>query len=86
MSPEERTKAFMEKIADFDLDDETRTEVENVIADFVKEVRNAAAELRKSGADQEAIETKRKEFEACNRRPIDRSANCSAKPSRPVPV
>ena len=59
-SPEERTKATMERMAQFDLTGPTRTSVEAIFTDFFKAQQSAQQEFRSTGADRPAFIEKRK--------------------------
>ena len=61
-TPEERTKAMIEKMAPLNLDAATKAKADVIIADFNKESQKANDELRAAGADREAMQAKRKEF------------------------
>lgn len=62
-TPEERTKATMEKLAIFSLDSAAKTSTEKVIADFNNTQQKAMEEMRASGSmDREAMMAKRKEL------------------------
>ena len=62
-TPEERTKATMEKLAIFSLDSAAKTSTEKVIADFNNTQQKAMEEMRASGnMDREAMMAKRKEL------------------------
>ena len=63
MTPEERTKATMEKMAPLNLDADAKTKTEAVIADFYNGQQKAMEEMRTSGSmDREAMMAKRKEL------------------------
>jgi acyl-CoA reductase-like NAD-dependent aldehyde dehydrogenase len=62
MTPEERTKATMEKMAPLKLDDATKAKVEAVIADFNNTSQKEMAAIRESGGDRDAMMAKRKEL------------------------
>lgn len=61
-TPEERTKAMIEKMAPLNLDAATQEKANGIIADFNKESQKANDELRAAGADRETMQAKRKEF------------------------
>lgn len=61
-TPEERTKAMIEKMAPLNLDAATKEKADGIIADFNKESQKASEELRAAGADREAMQAKRKEI------------------------
>jgi hypothetical protein len=62
MTPEERIKFTIEKMAPLNLDAATKAKSDAIITDFVNESQKAMDELRASGADREAMMAKRKEF------------------------
>lgn len=61
-TPEERTKATMEKMAPLNLDAEAKAKTEAIITEFNTASQKAMTELRESGADREAMMAKRKEL------------------------
>lgn len=61
-TPEERTKAMIEKMAPLNLDAATKAKADVIIADFNKDSQKAMDELRAAGAEREAMQAKRKEF------------------------
>ena len=62
-TPEERTKAAIEKMAPLNLDAETKTKTEVILADYFNTQQKAMDEMRASGSfDREAWGVKRKEF------------------------
>jgi len=62
-TPEERTKATMEKMAPLNLDADAKNKTEVVMADFNKAQQKAMEEMRASGSmDREAMMAKRKEL------------------------
>lgn len=62
-TPEERTKATMEKMAPLNLDVDAKKKTEIVIADFNNAQQKAIEEMRASGSmDREAMMAKRKEL------------------------
>ncbi len=62
-TPEERTKATMEKLAAFNLKEETRTQVETVFTDFHKAQQTARQEMRAAGNnDRNAMMEKNKQL------------------------
>jgi cell fate (sporulation/competence/biofilm development) regulator YlbF (YheA/YmcA/DUF963 family) len=62
-TPEERTKATMEKMAPLNLDVDAKKKTEVVITDFNNEQQKAMEEMRASGTiDREAMMAKRKEL------------------------
>ena len=63
MTPEERTKFTMEKMAPLNLSAEAKTKTEVVIAEFNTKGQKAMEEMRASGStDREAMMAKRKEL------------------------
>lgn len=62
MTPEERTKATMEKMAPLNLSDEVKAKVEVIIADFNNNSQKEMAAIRESGGDRDAMMAKRKEL------------------------
>lgn len=62
-TPEERTKATMEKLAVLNLDADAKTKTEAVIGDFNNVQQKAMEEMRASGTmDRDAMMAKRKEL------------------------
>ena len=62
-TPEERTKATMEKLAVLNLDADAKTKTEVVITDFNNAQQKAMEEMRASGSfDRDAMMAKRKEL------------------------
>ena len=62
-TPEERTKATIEKMAPLNLDSTTKAKTEVIIADFYNALQKSMEEMRASGAmDREAMMAKRKEL------------------------
>ncbi|MEP7164970.1 MAG: hypothetical protein ABI741_09750 [Ferruginibacter sp.] len=62
-TPEDRTKAAMEKMAPLNLDADTKAKTEVIMADFYTSQQNAMREMRASGTmDREAMSAKRKEL------------------------
>jgi len=61
-TPEERTKATMEKMALLNLDAEAKAKTEIIISEFNTASQKAMTELRESGADRETMMAKRKEL------------------------
>ena len=62
-TPEERTKATMEKLAVLNLDSDTKAKTETIFADFNNTSQKAMEEMRASGSmDREAFQAKRKEM------------------------
>jgi len=62
-TPEERTKATIEKMAPLNLDADTKAKTEVIIAEFYNAQQKAMEEMRASGSmDREAMQAKRKEL------------------------
>ncbi|MBK8494222.1 MAG: hypothetical protein WAR78_04605 [Ferruginibacter sp.] len=61
-TPEERTKATMEKMAPLNLDAEAKAKTEIIISEFNTASQKMMTELRESGADRETMMAKRKEL------------------------
>lgn len=62
-TPEERTKATMEKMAPLNLDADSKTKTEGIFTDFYKAQQTAMEEMRSSGSfDRVAFGAKRKEL------------------------
>ena len=65
LTPEERAKATMEKMAPLNLDTAVKVKAEVIIIDFYTAQQNAMKEMRASGnIDREVMITKRKELAA----------------------
>jgi hypothetical protein len=62
MTPEERIKFTIEKMAPLNLDAATKAKSDLIITDYIIESQKAMDELRASGADRDAMMAKRKEF------------------------
>lgn len=62
MTPEERIKFTIEKMAPLKLDADTKTKADVIIADYINGQQKAMDEVRESGGDREAMMAKRKEF------------------------
>jgi len=63
MTPEERTKATVEKMAPLNMDAEIKAKAEAIIAEFYNTQQKAMEEMRASGSfDREAFAAKRKEL------------------------
>jgi hypothetical protein len=62
MTPEERTKATMEKMEAVKMDEDRKVKVEAVIAEFNTTSPKEMAAIRESGGDREAMMAKRKEL------------------------
>ncbi|MBX2934597.1 MAG: hypothetical protein KF825_10145 [Ferruginibacter sp.] len=62
-TPEERTKATMEKLVPLNLDTDIKSKTEVIFTDFYKAQQEAMEEMRSSGNfDREAMSAKRKEL------------------------
>jgi hypothetical protein len=62
-TPEERTKATIEKMAPLNLDADTKAKTEVIIADYYTTQQKAQEEMRAAGSfDRDAWGVKRKEF------------------------
>ncbi len=62
MTPEERIKFTIEKMAPLNLDADTKTKADVIITDFVNGQQKAMDEIRAAGGDRDAMMAKRKEF------------------------
>ena len=62
MTPEERIKFTIEKMAPLNLDAATKVKSDAIITDYINESQKAMDELRASGADRDAMMARRKEF------------------------
>lgn len=62
MSPEERIKFIIEKMAPMNLSADIKSKTDAIIADFVNGQQKAMEEIRENGGDREAMMAKRKEF------------------------
>jgi periplasmic protein CpxP/Spy len=62
MTPEERIKFTIEKMAPLNLDAATKVKSDAIITDYINEQQKAMDELRASGADRDAMMAKRKEM------------------------
>jgi hypothetical protein len=62
ITPEERIKLTIEKMAPLNLDAATKTKSDAIITDFVNEQQKAMDEIRAAGGDREAMGAKRKEL------------------------
>ena len=62
MTPEERIKFTIEKMAPLNLDAATKAKADVIIADYVNGQQKAMDEVRASGGDRDAMMAKRKEF------------------------
>lgn len=61
-TPEERTKATMDKMAALKLEADALAKTEVIIAEYSNAQQKAMEELRASGADRDAMMAKRKEL------------------------
>ena len=62
MTPEERIKFTIEKMAPLNLDAATKVKSDAIITDYINEQQKAMDELRANGGDREAMMAKRKEL------------------------
>lgn len=62
MTPEERIKFIIEKMAPLKLEGETKTKADAIITENVNSQQKAMDEVRANGGDREAMNAKRKEF------------------------
>lgn len=62
MTPEERIKFTIEKMAPLNLDAATKAKSDAVISDYLNEQQKAMDEIRAGGGDREAMMAKRKEL------------------------
>ena len=62
MTPEERIKFIIEKMAPLNLDADTKAKADVIIADYINGQQKAMDEVRASGGDRDAMMAKRKEF------------------------
>ena len=62
MTPEERIKFTIEKMAPLNLDVATKAKSDSIITDYINESQKVMDELRESGADRETMMAKRKEI------------------------
>lgn len=65
MSPEERIKFTIEKMAPLQLDADTKTKADVIITDYVNGQQKAMDEIRTSGGDRDAMMAKRKRVCRC---------------------
>ncbi len=64
-TPEERTKAAIEKMAPLNMDEATKGKAEVILTDFYNAQQKAMQEMRASGSnDRDAMMAKRKELSA----------------------
>jgi hypothetical protein len=62
MTPEERIKFTIEKMAPLNLEVETKVKSDAIITDYINESQKAMDEIRANGGDREAMMAKRKEL------------------------
>ena len=62
ITPEERIKMTIEKMAPLKLDADTKAKADVIIADYVNGQQKAMDEIRAAGGDRDAMMAKRKEF------------------------
>jgi hypothetical protein len=62
ISPEERIKFIIEKMAPLKLEGDVKAKADVIITEFVNGQQKAMDEVRASGGDREAMNAKRKEF------------------------
>ena len=62
MTPEERIKFTIEKIAPLNLDAATKVKSDAIITDYINEQQKAMDEIRANGGDRDAMMAKRKEM------------------------
>jgi hypothetical protein len=62
MTPEERIKFTIEKMAPLNLDAATKVKSDSIITNYINEQQKAMDEIRASGGDREAMMAKRKEL------------------------
>lgn len=62
MSPEERIKFTIEKMAPLNLDAATKAKSDAIITDYINEQQKAMDEIRAAGGDRDAMMAKRKEL------------------------
>ena len=62
MTPEERIKFTIEKMAPLNLDAATKAKSDAIITDYVNDSQKAMDEIRAAGGDREAMGAKRKEL------------------------
>ncbi|HNU86779.1 MAG TPA: hypothetical protein PKJ94_00710 [Ferruginibacter sp.] len=62
MTPEERIKFTIEKMAPLNLDAATKAKSDAIITDYINAQQKAMDELRASGGDRDAMMAKRKEL------------------------
>ena len=62
MTPEERIKFTIEKMAALNLDAATKAKSDAIITDYINEQQKAMDEIRAAGGDRDAMMAKRKEM------------------------
>lgn len=62
MTPEERIKFTIEKMAPLNLDAAIKTKSDAIITDYINEQQKAMDEIRANGGDRDAMMAKRKEL------------------------
>ena len=62
MTPEERIKFTIEKMAPLNLDVATKAKSDSIITNYINESQKAMDEIRASGGDRDAMMAKRKEM------------------------
>jgi len=62
MTPEERLKFTIEKMAPLNLDAATKAKSDAIISDYLNEQQKAMDEIRANGGDRETMMAKRKEL------------------------
>lgn len=62
MTPEERIKFTIEKMAPLNLDAATKAKSDSIITNYINESQKAMDELRAAGGDRDAMMAKRKEL------------------------
>lgn len=62
MTPEERIKFTIEKMAPLKLDADTKAKADVIIADYINGQQKAMDEIRANGGDRDAMMAKRKEL------------------------
>ncbi len=62
MTPEERIKFTIEKMAPLNLDAATKAKSDAIITDYINEQQKAMDEIRAAGGDRDAMMAKRKEL------------------------
>lgn len=62
MTPDERIKFTIEKMAPLNLDAATKTRTDFIITEYINGQQKAMDEIRANGADRDAMQAKRKEL------------------------